>query len=148
MKKVTKILAAALMIAVATTTFSGCGKYEDGPGLSLLSKKARVCGTWEVEKYLVDGVDKTSDYRALVTSETMEIKKDETYSYSATYVNGSDTDAGTWKFDNDKADFTTQSNSTGSTPDTWEIRRLTNKEFWVKEKNATSNVVEIHYKSK
>lgn len=39
-----------LTLAGATTFgVSSCGKYEDGPGLSLLTKKSRVAGSWDVK---------------------------------------------------------------------------------------------------
>lgn len=38
-----KIILLTLVVVFATTlTFIGCGKYEDGPSISLASKKARV----------------------------------------------------------------------------------------------------------
>ena len=37
--------------------FCTCKKYPEGPFISLKTKENRVDGTWEVEKYLVNGVD-------------------------------------------------------------------------------------------
>jgi hypothetical protein len=146
MKTFAKIAVAALFIGGVTLT--SCKKYEEGPSLTLLSKKARIAGSWGVEKLLVDGVDKTSDYRAFVTSETITMEKDGTYSSTYTFAVGSDTDAGTWELINDKADFKTLSNDAGSTPDTMVIVRLTNKEFWMKEKTPGSSLEEVHYMAK
>jgi len=145
MKKITAFTVAALMIG--SIAFTSCKKYEEGPALTILSKKARVAGTWEVEAYLVDGVDKTSDYRAFITSESMEMTKDGTYNTSTTTVLGTDTDAGTWEFVNDKEDLKTLSNDAGSTPDTMMIVKLKSKEMWVRSKTGTP-VYEVHYKAK
>jgi hypothetical protein len=145
MKKITAFTVAALMIG--GIAFTSCKKYEEGPALTILTKKARVAGTWEVEAYLVDGVDKTSDYRAFITSESLEFTKDGTYNTSTTTVLGTDTDAGTWEFVNDKEDLKTLSNTAGSTPDTMMIVKLKNKEMWVRSKTGTP-VYELHYKAK
>ena len=37
------------LAGVTSMGISSCGKYEDGPGFSLLSKKARVAGDWKVK---------------------------------------------------------------------------------------------------
>ncbi len=145
MKKITAFTVAALMIG--GLTFSSCKKYEEGPSLTVLSKKARIAGIWEVEAYLVDGVDKTSDYRAFITGETLEFIKEGTYTSTTNTVLGNDTDAGTWELVNDKADLKTLSNDAGSTPDTMAIVKLKSKEMWVKSKSGTP-VYELHYKAK
>lgn len=145
MKKITAFTVAALMIG--GFTFTSCKKYEEGPSLTVLSKKARIAGIWEVEAYLVDGVDKTSDYRAFITGETLEFIKEGTYTTTTNTVLGNDTDAGTWELINDKADLKMLSNDAGSTPDTMAIVKLKSKEMWVKSKSGTP-VYEVHYKAK
>ena len=35
----------------------GCKKYEDGPGLSLRTKKERATAEWEIKSYTYNGVD-------------------------------------------------------------------------------------------
>jgi hypothetical protein len=142
MKKMFRIAAVALVIG--GISFSSCKKYEEGPALSLLSKKARIAGTWKVEAYLENGVDKTSDYRQLVTDETYTTTKEGTYTSSQTTVLGTFSDNGTWELINDKADFKTLSAQSGSTPDTMVIVKLKSKEFWMKSKSGNP-VVEIHY---
>ena len=64
-----------LMFAVCTIiALSGC-KYEDGPGLSLRSKKARVAATWEFKKVRYNHFDSTSEYGDY----TWEMRKDGTF---------------------------------------------------------------------
>lgn len=138
---------AALALVVGGISLASCKKYEEGPMLSLLTKKARVVGTWTVEAYLENGVDKTSQYRQFVTGETFTTKKDGTYTYDATYVVGNSSDAGTWEFIDSKDDLKTLSNQSGSTPDTMVIVKLKSKELWVKSKSG-SPVAEFHYKAK
>lgn len=146
MKKIVTISLAVLLIGGVALT--SCGKYEEGPALSLMSKKARVAGTWEVEAYFENGVDKTSDYRQGVSSETIVYEKDGTYTSSYTTPIGTFNDAGTWEFINDKLEIKSQSNTSGSDPDTAVIVRLKNKEMWMKEKTPGSTQTEVHYRAK
>lgn len=145
MKKIAMLSAAVLMIG--GITLSSCKKYEEGPAVSLLTKKMRVAGEWEVESYWENGVDKTTDYRSVVTSETLTYEKDGTYATSVNTILGTLNDAGTWEFINDKEDIKTLSNQSGATPDTIQIVRLTNGEFWYKYTNG-STVEEYHLESK
>jgi hypothetical protein len=121
-----KILAAAGVTAVVV---SGCGKYEDGPNFSLLSKKSRVVGTWDM-KSLTDSQTGVTDNFCQNGAYCVEITMDKDNkltqkisdgSYSYTYT-------GTWDFNDDKTQliWTTPSYTTS-----YEIKRLTNKELWL-----------------
>ena len=148
MKKIVKISIIALLVGCTAFTFSGCGKYEDGPSISLLTKKARVAGTWGVEKYMVNGVDQTAAWRQVYSSENLIFDKAGTYSATYNTILGPFTDAGTWAFINDKANLQRISSSANSVADVWEIIRLTNSELWVRETGSSSNADELHYMSK
>ncbi len=145
MKKIGILSVAVLLMGGIALT--SCKKYEEGPALSLLTKKARLAGSWEVEAYYEDGVDKTSDYRQLVTSETFTYEKDGSYTMSAETVLGSISDSGTWEFINDKEDVKSLSNQSGSDPDTTHLIRLKNKEMWTKDVIG-GTTYEYHYKAK
>ena len=114
--KIYLFLSIAVIISLAITS---CGKYEDGPGFSLLSKTARMTNKWELKS--VDG-------EIIPAGEIVwEFKKDgeATISYG-----GLGTETGTWEFSDDKEDLSlTVSGSTTNL----KIRRLTNKELWVEE---------------
>ena len=121
-----KILAAAGVTAVVV---SSCGKYEDGPNFSLLSKKSRVVGTWDM-KSLTDSQTGVTDNFCQNGAYCVEITMDKDNkltqkisdgSYSYTYT-------GTWDFNDDKTQliWTTPSYTTS-----YEIKRLTNKELWL-----------------
>jgi hypothetical protein len=83
MKKVFASIAIVALL-VGSVSVTGCGKYEEGPSVSLRTKKARVVGTWEIEKVMENGVDITTDIRAVIASESIEFKKDETFTASQT----------------------------------------------------------------
>ena len=109
-------LSIAVIISLAITS---CGKYEDGPGFSLLSKTARMTNKWELKS--VDG-------EIIPAGEIVwEFKKDgeATISYG-----GLGTETGTWEFSDDKEDLFLEFDGDAST---LKIRRLTNKELWVEE---------------
>ena len=114
--KIYLFLSIAVIISLAITS---CGKYEDGPGFSLLTKTARMTNKWELKS--VDG-------EIIPAGEIVwEFKKDgeATISYG-----GLETETGTWEFSDDKEDLSlTVSGSTTNL----KIRRLTNKELWVEE---------------
>jgi hypothetical protein len=121
-----KILAAAGVTAVVV---SSCGKYEDGPNFSLLSKKSRVVGTWDM-KTLTDSQTGATDNFCQNGAYCVEITMDKDNkltqkisdgSYSYTYT-------GTWDFNDDKTQLTW---TTPSYTTSYEIKRLTNKELWL-----------------
>lgn len=148
MKKIATIVILALTVGFTSITFTGCKKYEEGPSISLLTKKARVAGTWGVEKYMVNGVDQTAAWRQVYSSENLIFDKAGTYSATYNTILGPFTDAGTWAFINDKANLQQISSSANSVADVWEIIRLTNSELWVRETGSSSNADELHYMSK
>jgi hypothetical protein len=146
MKKIGILSVAALIMGGIALT--SCKKYEDGPALSLLTKTMRATGVWEIESYFENDVDKTSDYRLLISSESVELKKDGAYSSSFTSGSLTISDNGTWEFISDKEEIKMLSSQAGSQPDTLVILRLKNKEMWVTEKTPGSIRSEWHYKAK
>ena len=57
-----------LLLTLITTIilpFSSCKKYEEGPALTLLSKKQRAANTWNILKYYENGTDKTEDAKSV-----------------------------------------------------------------------------------
>jgi hypothetical protein len=151
MKKVFAIALTALFVGGVALT--SCSKYEEGPKLTLLTKKMRLSGTWGVAAYLENGVDKTSDYRQGTSAETFTINKDGSFTSSVTNLLGTFTSEGTWEFINDKEDVkttTTKFNGVAlTTPslDTMHITKLKNKEMWTKEVDG-SDTYEFHYEAK
>lgn len=58
----TIIAITALLIVVSAISTTGCKKYPEGPGFTLLSVKKRLYRPWTLEKYEVDGTDSSSVY--------------------------------------------------------------------------------------
>lgn len=115
-----------MMLAIfGLVLLTGCKKYEEGPGLSLRSKKARVANLWKVD-YAYDFKDSviiTSDF----AGETWEFSKDGNF---IERENGTVDKTGSWEFVSDKEQIKIKfSLST----DTYVIVKLKEKEMWLKD---------------
>lgn len=130
------------VVSMALVTFSSCGKYEEGPGISLRSKKSRVVNTWVIEKFIQNGVDVTSQIVPFLGDYSIEFKKDDTYEM---LIDG-DRTVGKWSFDSKKENIELMYDGT-TTKDISKILRLTNNEMWLVEDDGTDKY-EIHYKTK
>lgn len=108
------------LFVAGATLLSSCGKYEEGPGLSLLPKKTRLTGTWEADKF-VDSNGNESNAEGTVTYE-----KDGDLSVTQDNI----TLTGTWEFNGDKSGIKSTFSSGGfSFTGEVDIIRLTNKEL-------------------
>lgn len=127
MKKHLLILIIGASVAAA---FPSCKKYEDGPRLSMHTKKARIANVWQFDKVIAsNGSTITSLYDGM----TVEFKKDGKYvetqnNYSAT---------GTWELVEDKEKIKITYDAGHTDPSELTIRRLTNKEFWFENGDQT-----------
>jgi hypothetical protein len=120
-----------MLLAIPLLILGGCGKYEDGPAISLRSKEARICNTWQVSSAMQNGVDKTSDFNAAFAGYLLDIRKDETYTLSySPFSLGEVNDQGRWEFTSDKMEirFINSDNETSQ----YHILRLKEKELWVR----------------
>jgi hypothetical protein len=133
-------LGLAAVIAVSVI-LSSCGKYEEGPKISLASKKARISNTWKLDKYLYNGVDQPLGGYSLV----IDIKKDGSYTSTSSFGGASFIDTGVWQFSSDKESLITTSTGS-STAETVQIIRLKSNEFWTRE-TVGSDTDEMHYVS-
>ena len=122
----TKTILTLATVVAATTFLASCGKYEDGPGISLLTKKARLTGEWDAVEYETSNGIVTADN----SSSTVEFDK----SGTVTFKEDGFSITGTWEFSSDKEKIVIKTEFFG-VPDTEEltILRLTNKEFWAKD---------------
>jgi hypothetical protein len=116
-----KNLAYVALAGATALAVNSCGKYEEGPKFSLLSKKSRVAGDWNVKS--VGSQVLTSGYGL-----NMTFDKDGSMKYTYTYGSTSYSYAGTWDFSSDKENLII--NVDGGI-DTLEIKKLKNKEMWL-----------------
>jgi hypothetical protein len=130
-----------LFAAFAVLFLVSCGKYEDGPGISLRSKASRIDGSWKVEKYTEDGTDFTSDYATL----TFEFTKDGSFTISDNYLGQVYSETGSWELTSNDEDLTFTFSD--GTTDVYKILRLTNSDFWISQTYSGMTDV-IHLKAK
>lgn len=129
--------------AIAVLLLAGCGKYEDGPAISLLTKKERITNTWQVSSAYQNGVDQTSDFNAAFAGYLLDIKKDNSYTLNySPYGVGSFSDHGTWEFSGDKMEI--RFTSADGSQDTYVILKLKSKEFWVQFIDDQNDQWEVH----
>ncbi|MGD9492104.1 MAG: lipocalin family protein [Bacteroidales bacterium] len=147
MKSLSKITALLVMIAFVAVS---CGKYEEGPKISLASKNARLINTWKINEIYKNGTTQT--VTADQQDDYIEVKKDGLM--SVTYISSgyTTTYAGTWEFTADKANLRLK--YVGSllgipftSDEEYTILRLTSDELWL-EQIEGSNTFEYHYITK
>ena len=142
-----------ITITLSLVLFSACKKYDDGPAISLESKKKRLSNVWIIQKAYEtpqggSKTDKTADYWNYYASYILNIEK--TGSYSITYNPqniATYNESGTWSF-NGKKTIVTFVNADGNPSaigNVWIIRRLKEKELWMETINGNNTTIEIHF---
>jgi hypothetical protein len=121
MKKVSLSLLIVFITALTFPCLQSCKKYDEGPILSLRSRKERVANTWRVDNYKING----DDYTSLVSGYSEIFTKSGNYSYSWGILNGS----GNWSFQNKDAEIKLNGNDNQSSR-TLYILKLEEKSFW------------------
>jgi hypothetical protein len=131
-----------LFLAAALVFGSTSCKYEEGPALSLRTKKARIAGEWTIEKFVdADGTVDNDGGDAVYTFE-----KDGTGKVSFTTTIGSSTTTSNidfkWELIDSKEKIKVEIDGFSAEEST--ILRLTNKEMWIKD----SDNDETHFQAK
>ena len=138
MKKTMFKLGFAAIIAVSVMV-SSCGKYEDGPKISLATKKSRMGNEWKLTSAYKNGVG----YSFSGTADVIDVKKDGIYIQTYSSLFGSFSYTGTWSFSSDKESVTFTPNGSSSST-TFTILRLKGKELWLEKIDGTDKY-EYHY---
>jgi hypothetical protein len=131
-----------MFISMALVFLVSCSKYEDGPAISLRSKKARLSNEWQVSSAYQNGADRTSDFNAAFAGYLLKIEKEGNYTLTySPFSLGTVTESGTWKFNSDETHviFT---DSDGNQED-YKILRLKEKELWVEFTDDDGNLWEV-----
>ncbi len=138
-----------LLITLFITFFSGCQKYEEGPKISLRSKKARLANDWAETLTIETGTSIViGDYEERINYETtLKISKEGNYE-SNFYGSG------TWEWVGDTGLRLKQETDEGTLSLEMEVLRLKNKELWIKYDppitfgTILENTFEVHYEPK
>lgn len=146
MKKLSGILIFALILALVLPS---CGKYEEGPSISLRSKTSRIVNEWVVEKYYENAVDVTLAYTTFMPGLVMNIKENgEVVTTYNDQTGGPVTWGSTWAFNSDKSGIVI---TTGGVAVASDIIRLKNDELWLKQTytvGGVSTIKETHFITK
>ena len=137
-----------LFILVINLLSLSCKKYEEGPSLSLRSKKARLENKWKYEKILVNKTEKPLDeedqkFRLALEKEGLAVKKVANASGPASFV-------GNWFWLEDKEklktifDYTYFGNPVHEVSE-YEILKLKHKELWLEEIQAGGDTLQYHF---
>jgi|LakMenEpi03Aug12_release.lakeMendotaPanAssembly.Ray.scaffolds.fasta_scaffold46158_5 hypothetical protein len=140
-----KLLTFLFILSVGVIFFTACRKYEEGPNISLRTKKARVTNNWRVESAEVNGVERSQE--PYWTKQKHYFRRNGDYvvtvidpnTLEATNLNGS------WKlYDNDRKIALTlrRANAGQDSVSDYNVLKLFNKQMWLR---RTDNSVELHF---
>jgi hypothetical protein len=132
-----KIKYLILACCLSAMTFSGCGKYEDGPTISFRSTDKRIIKLWKFSLRTINGTDVTGNY----LNDSVYIRNYGLYTYYS--IQNSDA-TGIWSYVNHRRSINILSSgsveldSGGLTVDkyyssnfTATIKKLKNNELWL-----------------
>lgn len=135
--------------------FSECNKYEEGPMLSLRTKKQRLMNSWVIDEVFEtpsggSKTDKTADYKNYYYNYNMIISDNDVYGVTYKILNLLPySETGTWTFASKKESviFTNsdpnQSTAIGAI---WRILRLKDDEYWAVTTGSNGTAIEAHFK--
>jgi hypothetical protein len=134
-----------LYLFVINLISTSCSKYSDGPSLSFVSKKARLCNDWVLLTELRNEEDATDE----TVTVKMAIDKDGTYSIASTYdalgqLQGNYS-FGNWAFGDSKDVLYFYENINNDVDDeptrTFKIKELRNKQLKLTEEFPSVDLV-------
>ena len=120
-----------IILSLTSCLLFSCSKYEDGPVISLRTKKARLTGTWNVEK-----INGTAP--AFGEQWEFEFENDGDYTETQIFMSGNlSTTSGEWEFKEDGEDLYLK-HAEGA--DYYNINRLTMDELTLESFGYDSNI--------
>ena len=141
MKKIITLIAVTLF---AVITITSCRKYEEGPGISLRKKEARVTNNWRIESAQLNGLEVSLD--PLWAKQKHYMYRDG--KYIITIIDPVTLEArnlqGGWSlYDHDRKIALTTKNFSGNIDSTndFSILKLYEKQLWLRK---TDNSLELH----
>ena len=91
------------LLSILILSIYSCGKYEEGPGVTFLSKSARMCQKWrpiqsvDGSSGVITNIDSDGSYIEFVEDGSIQYYNKDQMSFL-----GIDAVAGTWEFSDDK----------------------------------------------
>lgn len=119
-------LFAALIVAA-------CKKYEEGPAISLRSKKKRVEGVWKIDKKF-----DAQEEQLQLTSDDLKVRWEFEDTIYREIYSGTTQISGVWEFTESKERILVNyEDTTGKYTLDYRILRLTNSDLWLKFEDST-----------
>lgn len=119
-----------VLFLVFALSFTGCGKYEEGPSFSLRSRTNRVVNTWAIDRVFIEDKDASTLMQGFINSYRIEFTKDDRVIEKYTSDIGTHTNLGTWRFEDSYARILI--NYSGRVK-SYKILRLASDEMWLEE---------------
>lgn len=129
-------LSTILLLTISAVAVSSCNKYPEGPKFTLLTKKDRMEGKWDLKE--TDHSDGTVTYD--IMNDIIELDDDNEYIYTS----GNISISGEWEFVSDKEKVMFK---IGNLNLTYKILRLKNKELWLQDE-GNGDVMKYENKDK
>jgi hypothetical protein len=121
-----------LFLSAGMLVLASCGRYEEGPGFTLRSKKGRLAGDWKVTEITENGSTTVNGEPTLPSgySFDMSFEKDGNFSFSQQYPGETaDNEKGTWELKDDSLVLVYPNDN--NYRESLRIVRMTNSELWL-----------------
>jgi uncharacterized lipoprotein NlpE involved in copper resistance len=126
------------VLFIISSILISCQKYQEGPGISLISKKNRITNTWVLKSRISNDISvDLTNWTWIIT-----INDDGTYNLKIAYVGlDESTQNGTWQFTTDKSGLLIKQNGSNNQVN-WDIVRLTKDELKLRYQSGSSTNID------
>lgn len=149
-----RLIAVLLVVILSVVTFESCGRYENGPEISLRSAKSRIVGEWHLADLLVNDKREQTLFDMESSSE-LTFNDDGTYLYNKVQsVKFPQELVGEWSFGEDKTELLLiqRDSINGDSERMYKITRLSKDELWLvngsEEYSGFDDLIERHFEKK
>ncbi len=149
-----RLIDVLLVVILSVATFESCGRYENGPEISLRSAKSRIVGEWHLADLLVNDKREQTLFDMESSSE-LTFNDDGTYLYNKVQsVKFPQELVGEWSFGEDKTELLLiqRDSINGDSERMYKITRLSKDELWLvngsEEYSGYDDLIERHFEKK
>jgi len=124
---------------------SGCTKFEDGPAISILPKKQKICKTWKIESitFIKEDLVYTKGFDNWIITFIKDSKFVRSIVYNGSEVRDGENEGDRWDFSGDTGLALSYTKQGTLIIEQFTIIRLSNKQLWLR-----NDAEEIHYSAK
>jgi len=124
---------------------SGCTKFEEGPAISILPKKQKICQTWKIESitFIKEGLVYTKGFDNWTIAYNKNGKFIRSVVYNGVEIKDGETEGDRWDFSGGTGLALNYTKQGTLIIEQYTIIRLSNKQLWLR-----NDAEEIHYIAK